>query len=251
MRNSDRGPFLRKLFIPEARFEAIAVEALCEQRLMPEKPEAIRIERFIEKRWGFPEHYEELPEDVLGRAVFSSEGLERIEINRSFEADTSVPGRRRLRSTLAHEAAHGIVHTPLWQEVLGAGRQELLLPELECEFSSIGSTGFNCRASVITDNQTARTEWWEFQANRLMSCLLLPMRLVLQIAERHRASIEAEFERNPYTDWRKVPSFPQIFPCVRLIQEVADIFDVNPRMVGIRLDPWFAEVRKGQGQLAL
>jgi|GEM_PF-4017984 len=76
------GPFARRLFIPEERIEKICRESLASSGLLPEKPEAIRIDRLIFLKFGFEEEYLELPAHIMGCAKFRKTGITRILVNR-------------------------------------------------------------------------------------------------------------------------------------------------------------------------
>jgi len=105
------GPFLEYFFIPEARIHRIACDNLVSLGLMPDTPGPVPIERYCDKRWGFPEDYAPLPKGVLGKAKFSEDGLVMIEINRELADNSSELGIIRTRSTLAHEIGHGELHS--------------------------------------------------------------------------------------------------------------------------------------------
>jgi hypothetical protein len=44
-------------------------------KLLPDRTEAIRIERFIEKRFGVTPEYADLPEGILGMMQFPARGM--------------------------------------------------------------------------------------------------------------------------------------------------------------------------------
>jgi hypothetical protein len=220
------------LYIPEKRFERIARYALEEVGLLPDSPQPIRIDRYAEKKWGITEDYIALPDDTLGRAGFDINGIRSIDINRSLAEDTSFSAQRRLRSTMAHEIGHGLVHTDLWIEVLVRRTQGELIPNGNAP--SITNQGFSCRSATIVDQrcESSTFEWWEYQANKLMSALLLPWHLVMPVAASRKGQLTDPdvYERSCAFELLKL--------------DVADIFNVNPVMVKIRLQGWVEELVK-------
>src|SRR5271165_1906851 len=91
--------------------------ALKTRSLLPSKPAPIRIERFVEKQFRTALRYEDLGPEHLGCTIFNSSGaVEAILVSRSLEEQNTIPARRRVRSTIAHEAGHGLLHGPLFSE---------------------------------------------------------------------------------------------------------------------------------------
>ena len=58
--------------------------------------------------------YEDLPEGVLGFTKFTKKGVEAIVIAAALDAEKGKVAERRLRTTLAHEAGHGLLHAYLF-----------------------------------------------------------------------------------------------------------------------------------------
>src|SRR6516162_10068965 len=87
------------------------------QWLSPTIPTPIRIERFVEKQFKTALIYEDLGPGNLGCTVFNSSGtVEAIVVSRFLEEQNTIPARRRVRSTVAHEAGHGLLHGSLFAE---------------------------------------------------------------------------------------------------------------------------------------
>jgi hypothetical protein len=228
MARTNNGPFARNLYIPPAKFESIARRALEEVGLMPDSPSEVRIERFLEKKWDMTEDYVELPEDVLGQAAFDESGLHHIELNRALAEDESQPAQRRLRSTLAHEIGHGLVHAPLWAEVFRLRKEGTLIPIPENLQQSFTEFGFSCRSQSIESCATKRGEfeWWEYQANQIMATMLLPWHLVMEVANNYRKDL-----CSPDKNSRDGIMY-------HLKYDLADVFNVNPAMAQIRVRKW-------------
>ena len=209
------GPFPFQLYFEDlGEIDKICLEALKRQSLLPAKPAPIRIERFVEKEFKTALRYEDLGPENLGCTIFNSSGaVEAILVSRFLEEQNTIPARRRVRSTVAHEAGHGLLHGSLFH---GAVRenQRLIL----------------CRSEdILLDTQRSYTgRWWEFQANQAIGSLLLPT-LVM----------------NAFLDQSgiKPDSFGSgiLTPAQResLLKKAAVTFDVNPIVVRIRLDSLF------------
>jgi hypothetical protein len=118
-----------------------------------------------------------LPRGVLGATEFTARGGVRLqvsgELSRRAERDSAA--EKLLRSTLAHEAAHLLLH------------RVLFLKESRDLFGGLASRSELCR-SVGVPRPGYQGEWWEWQANRGMAALLLPpAALTAWLAERERA----------------------------------------------------------------
>ena len=71
----------------------------------------IKIERFVEKQFKTALIYEDLGPGNLGCTIFNSSGtVEAILVTRFLEEQNPIAARRRVRSTAAHEARHGLLH---------------------------------------------------------------------------------------------------------------------------------------------
>jgi len=124
------GPFPFQLYFEDlGEIDEICLEALKRQSLLPSNPAPIRIERFIEKEFKTALRYEDLGPDNLGCTVFNSFGaVEAILVSRDLEEQNTTPARRRVRSTLAHEAGHGLLHGSLFIDSpdLGENQRRIL-----------------------------------------------------------------------------------------------------------------------------
>ena len=199
--------------------------------LLPVEPGPIRIERFIEKRFGIQVQYEELPQGLLGFTQFGSKGVESIVIARTLD-DGSPSSERRVRSTMAHEGGHGLFHTYLM--ALGTTARPLFgedldpkLPRLLCRMD-----GQNSEKKV---GKRYDGRWWEFQANQAMGALLLPRRLVEMSLE--KTLVESGSLGVRVLEERRRES---------AVQLVAETFDVNAVVARIRLSALFPEAVAGQ-----
>jgi len=170
---SKKGPFSEAPYYEKSEIETICLDELTKVNLLPKRPEPIRIDRFIEKRFEVTPSYEDLADGVLGMTKFGSRGVQEIIVARHLEDEGSVAAERRIRSTLAHEAGHGLLHAHLF--VLGRATQPLF-----GDHSDPNAPKVLCRDVPIGGSSTPRYDgqWWEFQANRAIGALLMPRPLV-------------------------------------------------------------------------
>ena len=211
------GPFPFQLYFEDlGEIDEICLKALKRQSLLPSKPAPIRIERFVEKEFKTALRYEDLGPDNLGCTIFNSSGaVEAILVSRSLEEQNTTPARRRVRSTVAHEAGHGLLHGSLFIDSpdLRENQRRIL-----------------CRSEdILGETQRSyRGRWWEFQANQAIGSLLLPRLLVNGLLD--QSGIEPDSSGNR-----------TLSPVQResLAKKAAVIFDVNPIVVRIRLDSLF------------
>jgi hypothetical protein len=221
------GPFCRRLYLHENRIEDACRTALSAVDLMPSSPGPIRIERFIFLHFGIEEEFEPLPEHIMGCAKFTRQGLKRIIINRELAEQDDMVSKFRVRSTLAHEAGHGLFHSDLFVEKLNVESAGQLFGEEAGIFDSVTKDGFLCRAEGGMQS-VPKFEWWEYQANLAMAALLLPKQLLIEAAR-------AELPR--------VLSGPGAFEdrVADAERQLSTLFTVSRRMVSIRLGQWWIE----------
>lgn len=161
-----------RLHIEEPEFDAIALEALEASGQLPARPGPVRIDRFVEKRFELTIDYQDLGEGVLGATVFRPDGA----VTAMVVSDSLTEERMRnlFRSTVAHEAGHGLLHSALFMQ--DAGQQVIRFDNTDQEGRRI-----LCRNSDIEIRRPIGGRWWEYQANRMIGSLLLPRPLALQV----------------------------------------------------------------------
>lgn len=228
MSQSKPGPFLKRFFIPDTHIERLALERLESLGLMPTSPAPVAVEKYCERRWGWPEDYVDLPPGILGAAAFTESGLVKVAVSRELAEDTSRTGRVRTRSSLAHEIGHGELHEDKFIEKLRHDREQL-------DFFSVGPEEpgrirLLCREEQM--RRPRRDEWWEIQANMFMAALLLPRPLL-------RRMVEAQYLRFNR----------QYIQTATLHEEVANVFEVSFQMAKIAVDGVLASIRKEEQQL--
>ena len=220
------GPFQEKPFFKPEEIDQICIQELVEQELFPTDPAPIRIDRFIEKRFRIQPRYEDLPEGVLGGTIFGKNGVEEIIIARSLDREGTRPAERRLRTTLAHESGHGLLHAHLF--VLSAQSGSLLDNGRESEKPKILCREENILSAKVSSQNKSPYRWWEFQANLAMGALLLPKSLVktaLSPLLTARGLLEIKYLEASHRQ-----------EAIRLL---AETFDVNPIVAKIRLERLF------------
>jgi len=226
-----RGPFGERPYFTEEEIERLCAEELAGVGLYPASPEPIRIERFVEKRFGVTPTYEQLPDGVLGWTVFDEDGVTEIAISRGLAEEGRQVAERRINTTLAHESGHGLLHGHLF--ALHGGTPSLFEGDEDVSAGKV-----LCREQrVLRRGKAARYDgrWWEYQANRVMAALLLPVRLV------HEALDDVLVE----TGGLAMKSMPAGNRHAAM-QILVDTFDVNPIVARIRLDYLYKETDERQ-----
>src|SRR5246500_3192287 len=155
------------------------------QSLLPSNPAPIRIERFVEKEFKTALRYEDLGPDNLGCTIFNSLGtVEAILVALSLEEQNTTPARRRVRSTVAHEAGHGLLHGSLFVgdnfPDRGKNQRRIL-----CRSEDI----------LVETESSFRGRWWEFQANQAIGSLLLPRPLMHAFLDQSGIKLDASGSR--------------------------------------------------------
>lgn len=210
----------KRLYFTSEQIEKLCEEALLSVNLIPDSPSAVRIDRFLEKKFGISAEYEELPPGVLGFTRFTGDGAESVVVSLSLDEDPSDRSRRRVRSTLAHEAGHILLHASLFRHT-NVTQLSLLAapsdhPKVLCrdEFELTAAT-----------KPTYNGKWWEYQANMVIGALLIPR------------SLASEALR-PYFQYSGSLQIGRLNDRLRqqAIQLVSDTFDVNLVVAKIRVD---------------
>lgn len=175
---SKSGPFLEKPYYRPEEVESICVDELQKISLLPTEPAPIRIDRFVEKRFDLQVTYDDLPTGILGFTRFGSNGVEEIVVSKVLDDEDR---ERQLRTTLAHEGGHGLLHAHLF--VLSQRPDALFgdglgsdAPKILCRKEAVPGTG-------VEPIRKPPYQWHEYQANLAMSSLLLPRVLVAKALE--------------------------------------------------------------------
>ena len=230
------GPFAERPYYEDSEIETIATDELRRVDLHPATPESIRVERFIEKRFDIVPRYEDLPADVLGFTTFGLKGVETVVVSRSLSEEGSRVADRRMRSTLAHEAGHMLLHGHLFALQRRSGSRPLFQDGLdESRQTILCRTGADGIPSAGTSTPGYDGRWWEFQANKIIGALLLPRGLV-NVALGARLASQGRLGVKTIDAARREEA----------ARHLADVFDVNPVVARIRIDGAFPPLAGGQ-----
>lgn len=218
---SHSGSFSARPHFEPAEIDRLCMEELRKEGLYPTSPQAVRIDRFVEKRFRVVPEYENLPDGVLGYTRFSKAGVDRIVISAALDSRGGKITERRVRTTLAHEAGHGMLHAYLF----AFDEKPLHLFDRE----SHSDHQILCRDVQGEERKRAYDgRWWEFQANRAMGGLLCPRPLVHEtlkpylVASGSLGAVALDEARRD-----------------EAARMLADIFDVNPIVARIRINELF------------
>lgn len=220
------GPFDERPYYEPHEIERICEDALRQVDLLPSSPSPIRIDRFIEKRFGVTHVYEDLDDGVLGFTEFGPKGVQAVVVARALDEDGTKPAERRIRTTLAHEGGHGLLHAHLF--VIGRQSKPLF-----GDFRKADAPKVMCRDIPNTSVSYAagyNNRWWEYQANRAIGALLLPRGLV-------EAAIASHLSAQGKLGHMTLPA-AKLDHAIKLL---ADTFDVNPVVARIRLQEMYPQ----------
>jgi hypothetical protein len=226
------GPFSEQPFYKPEEVESICIDELSKVDLLPSAPGPVRIERFIEKRFNIGSvEYGELPPGVLGRIEFGPKGVRRIAVSQALAEEGSKSAERRISTTLAHEAGHGLLHAHLF--VLGEKPASLFRGDPYPNESGILCRGEDIQG--VPEQRKKKYEWWEYQANMAIGPLLLPKSLVMAALQ-------------PFLVKKGLLGIEGLDQGRReeAAKALAEIFEVNPVVVRIRLEAMFPPASAGQ-----
>lgn len=170
------GIFDERVWYKPSEMEKICLNALRSVDLLSSSPSPTRIDRFIKKKFNIDAEYEDLPNGVLGFTEFGKKGVESIVIAKALDLDQKIQSYRRVNTTMAHEAGHGLFHAHLFIDK-GKGLFSELQekPKVMCRDELTNA--------IINGRNTYDGKWWEYQANVAIGALLLPRPLAEQIIE--------------------------------------------------------------------
>ena len=236
MLSTQSGPFVERPYYEDSDIEAIVTDELSRVGLLPTVPQPIRVDRFIEKRFGIVPQYEDVPDGILGFTKFGAKGPEEVVVSRSLSDEGGRVSERRMTSTLAHEAGHMLLHGYLFALQRRAGTRPLLEDGLNEKEQSIlcrpDSVGF---PSGPTRTLSYDGRWWEFQANKVIGVLLLPRQLVNE-------ALDSLLVPQGRLGTRLLDSTTR----EEGIHVLANTFDVNPAVARIRVSEQFPAAAHGQ-----
>ena len=204
---------------------------------MPDSPSPVRIDRFVEKRFGLVVAFDDLAHGMLGFTQFGARGAEAVVLARDLAEEGSRSSERRLNSTLAHEAGHMLLHGYLFALERSSASPRLLDDDLDEANHRI-----LCRTQADNSADPSRPSydgrWWEYQANQMIGPLLIPRALASMALDPLIEPVGRLGVTGLERDRRD--------EAVRLL---ADVFDVNPAAARVRLDNLFPLASASQLQL--
>jgi hypothetical protein len=190
------------------------------------------LEAFVEQHLRVDlDQYATLPEGVLGMTEFGGSRQPKMYINSTLtEAADQVPprsgARGRWRATIAHEAAHVILHRYLYDPAMpsirsGDFRDPPEQPRVSGQLLRVECLNRSIENGAATGSRTAR-DWREVQANRGMAALLMPGSIFRRVATMKGAvNMSGLDASNP--------------DGLNLVSEIATVFDVSRQAATYRL----------------
>jgi IrrE N-terminal-like domain len=194
------------------------------------------LEAFVENHLKVDlDQYADLPDDVLGLTEFSDGGSPRMKINSTLteaaDENPSAAGKRgRWRATIAHEAAHVILHRYLFDSAIVPIGQGDFRDPIAGHGATVKKVGQLNRMTCLhrdidaanaTPNRRSR-DWREIQANRGMAALLMPESIFSRVALVN-GGVKGE------------PKDPESAEGVQFIGRMAAVFDVSKQAAKYRL----------------
>ena len=193
--------------------------------LMPTGDQAaVDVERFVEQHLKAQlDRHANLDANVLGMTEFKPRKPPRVSINAdltgsALDDDDSAPGLRgRWRATVAHEAAHIVLHRMLFE--LNPDQGALI------DTATTGSHPrlMRCLKREVVFRSLA-SDWREVQANKGMAALLMPSKVFSKVARAQLAQLGSG------------PDLRAGSPAALLVAaQLAGRFDVSKQAASIRL----------------
>ena len=215
------GPYPVRLVYETKEIDQICEDALRSVKLLPTTPESVKIDRFLEKYFEVRVVYDDLGEGAMGCTVFNHKGrVTGFFVSSRIEEDATKAAERRVRSTLAHEGGHGLLHPKLFiadETPSLFGEKKEAASRILCRAADVGA---------VKGKVPYNGRWWEWQANRAIAGLLLPRKLVSQALQGllDRQKLAATLPESRRREAEKL---------------AAETFDVNSAVTRIRLEEMF------------
>lgn len=169
-----KNPWGKRLWYEDHEFSSLMADALAragDGLFVPGK--GIDIDLVLERGFEIvPDYAADLPLDTLGRTLFHRDGRIEVHVQRALVDASSrdTVARRRLRSTLAHELAHVVLHSGLHPIDTTASLFGFADPPAK----------ILCRTPGVFPVAVVH-DWWEHQAYRGMACALIPAATIAEV----------------------------------------------------------------------
>ncbi len=126
MCRAQNGPFTERPYYELKDIEAMCIQELQGSGLYPQKPEPVRIDRFIEKRFNVVPECDDLEDGVLGLTVFGKKGVERIIVivSKNLDKENTKAAERRIR--YRQETLKNIIFFISLMPLIQAGRVNVI-----------------------------------------------------------------------------------------------------------------------------
>ena len=215
------------LYYSTQEIEELMEDALQGSGLMPTLGAPVTmLDRLIERHLKVSlDEWAHLDADVMGQTDFDVRPI-KISINRLLTEEADQPGchpglKGRYRATLAHEAAHVLLHEPLYP--YSPATQGTLF---EAEPAPRKRHLQSCKVRDIFPTPSRQpSDWREVQANKGMAALLMPRQVFREAARR----------KINQAGWDEEGLFPETFEAEILKVELARLFAVSWQACEIRL----------------
>lgn len=175
-----KGPFPVGVFLEDAEIESAALEQTHKANIYPSIDHPyVNADLILEKNFGITPDFEDLEDGVLGKAEFYKNGQVRVLIARLLGEECNGSKENLYRTTLAHEIGHVVLH-------------RILFLDDTLKFHGVSQSPDAKYPVLCRGDQTGYTikeysgEWWEWQANRFMSALLMPRQPTIKMCEELR-----------------------------------------------------------------
>ena len=224
-RSNKSSAFSHTIYLRKEEIYSMCEEALKKAKLFPKEPEPIDIEALVECHFGANLDFgTEMGNNVLGFTIFAPSGKpEVVGISPSLDEGTQI-SERRIRSVLAHEAGHCMIHPILFLEQNGTQS------ELNSSNVDVQKRRILCKREDINPSGGYDGRWWEYQANCAIGGFLLPQSLVSKCVADLTQAVGTFGNRSLPGDSRKLAEW-----------KVAETFEVNPIVARIRLSNMFPD----------
>jgi hypothetical protein len=218
-RSGDTSPFATTIYLDRSEIDDMCETALRDGKHLPPDPKPIAIDSFIESYFRCTVDFgTDLGEDVMGFTLFDPKGAPKVVGVSPRLDDGSKVGERRIRATLAHEGGHCLIHPVLF--LPDVDKRSLFGTNID-----LANRRILCRTQ---DMKEARRRfdgrWWEYQANCAIGGFLLPQNLF-------RRAVDPFLEATGGLGLKTLSETNRL----KATRSLAEIFDVNPKVVEIRL----------------